>query len=58
MLNPSTRYEHSKHDGNLPLIGENTFLGGKKAMRFMSWVGCIAGIGISRLRDLEFDHAA
>ncbi len=26
-------------------------------MRFMSWVGSTSGIGLSRLRDLEFDNA-
>jgi hypothetical protein len=24
-------YEHKKHDGSLPLIGVNTFLGGKES---------------------------
>jgi len=27
----SMNYEHKKHDGSLPLIGVNTFLGGKKS---------------------------
>jgi methylmalonyl-CoA mutase len=27
----SMYYEHKKHDGSLPLIGVNTFLGGKES---------------------------
>jgi hypothetical protein len=52
------RYQRSKHAGSLALIGVNTIWAAGQAMRFMSWVGRTAGIGISRLRDLEFDSAA
>ncbi len=58
----SMRYEHRKHDGSLPIVGVNTFVGSRRNApgRSWSWHGRAARKKqdqIDRLRDSQQRHA-